>query len=101
MVVRRNVFRPGVFNYTIPPNNFFAPGTRQSYSVGQCLRYTRPGKEPPRPCAAKYWLHLFARAARPYWDTRLLRNGQYDVRVTAWDARGNTTSKAVDVTIRN
>ncbi len=101
VVLARDVFRAGVFNDVIPLNNFFAPGTLQNLPAAACYRYARRGRRPPRPCAGRYWLHLFAQPGRPYWNTGLLPNGRYRLRVSAWDARGNTTTKTRKVTIRN
>jgi hypothetical protein len=81
------------FRTTIPPNGAFwsiyARGTFQNMSVfGQHYSYLEPG------------CFLFRLTHVPL-DTRQLRDGVYDVLVTATDVRGNSSSLSRRFTVHN
>jgi hypothetical protein len=99
-VVRREVSSP-VFPYGVPLNNHFAPGATANQRVAVCNAFHRRGGKLPVPCGGKYWLHAFGTSSGPYWDTRSVKNGWYRLRITAWDALGNTSSRSVEVRVRN
>jgi O-antigen ligase len=100
-VLVRTVFRAAVFlgdsrgTQAVPIGYHYAPGTREALPVGPCL------KAQPVDCTARYWFRLFARPTSAYWDTRRVPNGNYRLRVRAWDAAGNSTTTAARITIRN
>ena len=58
-------------------------------------------KAQPFDCSGTYWFRLFARPTSAYWDTRRTADGNYRLRVRAWDAAGNSASAQARVTIRN
>jgi O-antigen ligase len=100
-VLVRTVFRAAVFlgdsrgTQAVPIGYHYAPGTRQALPVGRCL------KAQPVDCGARYWFRLFARPTSAYWDTRRVANGNYRLRVRAWDAAGNSATASARITIRN
>ena len=49
-------------------------------------------------CDGIYWFRLFP---KPYWDTRSLPNGRYQLHILAWDIAGNESEAYSDVTISN
>ncbi len=100
IVLSRTVFGGRVFPYGMPFNKLFAMGTMQNLSAKVCYRMRNAGN-PPRECEGRYVLHLFAHAGAPYWDTRVLPNGNYRLRVTAWDSVGNASAKSLAVKIAN
>jgi hypothetical protein len=100
VVLSRIVFDGRTFLYGLPFNRLYGMGTLQNLSAKECDRISALA-HPPRECEGRYFLHLFARSGRPYWDTRTLANGSYRLRITAWDALGNAATKAVPVTIAN
>ena len=100
-VLVRTVFRAAVFlgdsrgTQAVPIGYHYAPGTREALPVGPCL------KAQPVDCRARYWFRLFARPTSAYWDTRRVPNGNYRLRVRAWDAAGNAATRTTRVTIGN
>jgi hypothetical protein len=100
-VLTRTVFRAAVFlgqsqgTQTVPIGFHYAPGTKGAIPAALCVRLR------PRSCGATYWFRLFARPTTAYWDTTRNANGDYRLRVTAWDAAGNYASADARVTIRN
>jgi hypothetical protein len=100
-VLTRTVFRAAVFlgnslgTQSIPISYHYAPGTKQALPVALCLQ----GQ--PADCGATYWFRLFARPTAAYWDTTRNADGNYRLRVRAWDAAGNYASATARVTIRN
>ena len=98
-LMRREVSGP-VFPYAEPLENHFAPGATANQRVVVCNTFHRSGKLLV-PCRGKYWLHAFGTSSSPYWDTRSVGNGWYFLRVTAWDATGNSATRAVEVRVRN
>jgi hypothetical protein len=101
IVLARTVFRAAVFlgsslgTQSVPIGYHFAPGTRQALAAGPCL------KAQPFDCRGRYWYRLFARPTAAYWDTRRTPNGSYLLRVRAWDAPGNDTTRTARVVISN
>jgi hypothetical protein len=97
----RTVFRSAVFlgnslgTRAVPINYHYAPGTKRPLPIALCLKTRRSD------CTGAYWFRLFARPTEAYWDTRRLANGNYRVRVKAWDAAGNYTTAAARITIDN
>ena len=79
----------------VPIGYHYAPGTKQALAVGPCV------KAQPFDCSGTYWFRLFARPTSAYWDTRRTADGNYRLRVRAWDAAGNSASAQARVTIRN
>jgi Tol biopolymer transport system component len=110
LVLARDVFRAEAVSEdgeTLPslggPTAFtshYAPGTLQNVGAELCLRGVAA-----RACAGQYWLRLFARpeggGELTPWDTNLTRNGEYLLRVQAWDVMGNATSRSVVVRVAN
>ncbi|TMK95113.1 MAG: hypothetical protein E6G42_03525 [Actinobacteria bacterium] len=100
-VLARTVFRAAAFlgdsraTQAVPIGYHYAPGTKQAIPAGPCL------KAQPRDCRGVYWFRLFARPTGTYWDTTTTADGDYRLRVRAWDAAGNFASAAARVTIRN
>ncbi len=70
----------------------FAPGTEQNLPARGCMR-----RHADLRCDGIYWFRLFPRG----WDTRLLDDGSYRVRVRAWDVAGNRAEANVQVTVDN
>jgi hypothetical protein len=70
----------------------FAPGTEQNLPAGGCLRHHRALR-----CDGIYWFRIFP----DYWDTTLVPNGRYRLRVRAWDVAGNIAESDMAVTIAN
>jgi O-antigen ligase len=99
-VLVRTVFRAAVFlgnslgTQAVPMNYHYAPGTKQALPAGLCSKQSRA-------CRGVYWFRLFARPTAAYWDTTRVADGNYRLRVTAWDAAGNSTSRAARVAISN
>jgi hypothetical protein len=99
-VLTRTVFRAAVFlgdslgTQSVPIGYHYAPGTKQPLPAALCLTQ-------PRDCSGAYWFRLFARPTAAYWDTTRNADGNYRLRVTAWDAVGNAAFASARVTIRN
>ena len=74
----------------------YAPGTVQNVSMAECLALP-PGSR----CGGTYWFRPFSRFTHEYWDTRRIRDGAYDVTVSAWDITGGRTSRTVRVEVAN
>ena len=91
MVRRREAFRAEQV-LDQPAGKHFAPGTEQNLPAKGCVR--RFGE---LSCDGVYWFRLFPRG----WDTTLLPDGRYEIRVRAWDVAGNLTESTVAVTIAN
>src|SRR5205085_8739871 len=95
------VFRAEVFlgdssaTQAVPIGYHYAPGTRQALAAGACLKRRRVD------CNGTLWFRLFARPTAAYWDTRHVPDGNYRLRVTAWDAAGNRAVRTAAITIRN
>jgi hypothetical protein len=69
--------------------NVYARGSYQNMSVfGKHYSYREPGR------------YLYRLTPRPF-DTARLRDGVYDLVVTATDVRGNTTTASLRFTVRN
>jgi hypothetical protein len=79
----------------VPIGYHYAPGTSGPLPAVVCVALRR------RHCGGTYWFRLFARPTAAYWDTTRLEGGDYRLRVTAWDAAGNSASRTARVTIRN
>jgi hypothetical protein len=100
-VLARTVFRADVFlasslgTQAVPIGYHFAPGTKETLPVGRCFHARRPD------CGATYWFRLFARPTAAYWDTRRTPDGDYRLRVRAWDAAGNEAIRTASITIAN
>jgi len=100
-VLARTVFRAAVFlgdsaaTQPVPIGYHYAPGTHETLPAALCLALRR------RNCGGAYWFRLFARPTSAYWDTTLVSNGDYRLRVTASDAAGNSASREARLTIRN
>jgi hypothetical protein len=100
-VLVRTVFRAAAFmgdsgaTQPVPISYHYAPGARQALPAGSCL------KAQPRDCGAVYRFRLFARPTGTYWDTTGTPDGDYRLRVKAWDVAGNSASASARVTIRN
>ena len=94
-VLVRTVFRAAVFlgdslgTQAVPISYHYAPGTMQAL----CTK--------SHDCRGVYWFRLFARPTAAYWDTTRVGDGNYRLRVTAWDAAGNDASAASRIAIRN
>ena len=101
VVLQLTVFRSQVFlgdslgTQSVPISYHYAPGTKQALAADLCL------KEQPIDCRGRYWFRLFARPTAAYWDTRRTADGNYRVRVTAWDAAGNHATRTAAIAIRN
>jgi O-Antigen ligase len=101
IVLRRTVFRAAVFlgdskgTQSVPIGYHYAPGTEQALAAGSCL------KSRSLDCGGTYWFRLFARPTSTYWDTRRTADGNYRIRVSAWDAAGNRALRTAAITIRN
>ena len=98
-VVDRDVFRSEVTlgpegPAPVPISHHYAPSARQNLRAPTALKLGRSGR-------GELWFRLFARPEGAYWDTALLANGPYRLKVTAWDLAGSKTSESVDVVIRN
>src|SRR5207244_2098849 len=91
-VLFRTVFRADVFlgsslgTQAVPIGYHYAPGTKETLPAARCLQ-TQQG------CGGVYWFRLFARPTSAYWDTRRTSNGNYLLRVRAWDAAGNEATR--------
>jgi hypothetical protein len=100
-VLARTVFRSDVYlgssvaTQAVPIGYHYAPGTSGPLPAVVCVALRR------RHCGGTYWFRLFARPTAAYWDTTRLEGGDYRLRVTAWDAAGNSASRTARVTIRN
>jgi hypothetical protein len=100
-LLARTVFRARAFlgdsraTQTVPIGYHYAPGTEQALPAALCLKAQR------RDCGGVYWFRLFARPTGTYWDTAATANGDYRLRVTAWDAAGNVAVATARVAIRN
>jgi hypothetical protein len=101
VVLQLTVFRSEVFlgdslgTQSVPISYHYAPGTKQALAADLCL------KEQPIDCRGRYWFRLFARPTAAYWDTRRTADGNYRIRVTAWDAAGNHATRTAAIVIRN
>jgi hypothetical protein len=98
-VVDRDVFRSDVTlapegPAPVPFSYHYAPGARQNLRAKTALKLGRPGQ-------GALWFRLFAQLLGAYWDTTLLRNGRYRIKVTAWDVAGNRASDSVEVVLDN
>ncbi|HEX6699858.1 MAG TPA: O-antigen ligase family protein [Gaiellaceae bacterium] len=100
-VLARTVFQAAVFlgdslgTQAVPIAYHYAPGTEEALPAVACLRLHA------RDCSGAYWFRLFARPTAAYWDTTRLADGDYRLRVTAWDAAGNRSSATAGVAIGN
>ena len=90
-----------VFPYGTPLNHHYAPGASANQRVVVCNAFHRRYGKLAVPCAGKYWLHAFGTPSSPYWDTRAVANGLYTLRLTASDGVGNSTTRAIEIRIRN
>jgi hypothetical protein len=94
-IMRRTSFRADQLPQT-PYIVHYAPGTIEDDNMQECVG------PPQRPkCAGTYWFRPFSRFGQEYWDTRTVASGNYIVTVRASDLAGNTTARAVTVTVRN
>jgi hypothetical protein len=97
-VVNRDVFKPvwlgAEARRPVPFSHHYAPGARQNLRASKALKLKRQGE-------GAMWFRLFAQPTGLYWDTTLLRNGPYRIRVSAWDVAGHRASTFVDVVIKN
>jgi hypothetical protein len=98
-VVDRDVFRCEVTlgpegPAPVPISHHYAPGARQNLRAPTTLKLGRSGR-------GQLWFRLFARLEGAYWDTTLLRNGPYRLKLTAWDVVGSRTADTVDVVVQN
>jgi hypothetical protein len=98
-VVDRDVFKADVTlapegPAPIPFSHHYAPGARQNLRAKTALKLGRPGQ-------GALWFRVFAEPFIPYWNTTLLPNGRYRIKVSAWDLVGNRTSKTVEVGLDN
>jgi len=78
----------------VPISHHYAPGARQNLRAPTTLKLGRSGR-------GQLWFRLFARLEGAYWDTTLLRNGPYRLKLTAWDVVGSRTANTVDVVVQN
>jgi hypothetical protein len=98
-VLDRDVFRSTVTigpegPDPVPISTHFAPGTRQNLRAPTALKLGRSGR-------GELWFRLFASPAGAYWDTTLLPNGRYRLKIQAWDVAGNRTARNTDVRVAN
>jgi hypothetical protein len=100
-VLVRTVFRAEVFlgdprgTQAVPISYHYAPGTKAVLPAEACVQTAHDN------CGGTYWFRLFARPTSAYWDTRRVPNGNYRLRVRAWDVAGNATTATASVTIGN
>jgi hypothetical protein len=97
-VLERNVFQAeltlGPEGRHVPFSNHFAPGTRQNLRARFVMKNSVPGQ-------GELWFRLFGTLEDTYWDTTDVKNGRYELRITAWDVAGNKTKESVEVTVAN
>jgi hypothetical protein len=75
--------------------NRYAPGTLQNLPAYDCRTSDAIS------CTGRYWFHAGGTGAMPYWDTTSVRDGAYDLCVTAFDASHNRARRCVAVTVAN
>jgi hypothetical protein len=100
-VLARTVFRSAVLlgdsraTLPVPIGYHYAPGTKQALPAAPCLKARLPD------CGGAYWFRLFARPTGAYWNTAATPDGDYRLRVRAWDVTGNSASAEARVTVAN
>ena len=92
VVLNHDVFR-AERSVDTPAGQHFAPGTDQNLPANECMATHRTMR-----CDGIYWFRLFP---KPYWDTRSLPNGRYQLHILAWDIAGNESEAYSEVTISN
>jgi hypothetical protein len=98
-IVDRDVFRSEVTlalegPAPVPISRHYAPGSKQNLRAPTALKRGKPGR-------GELWFRLFASPLGAYWDTTLVANGRYRLKITAWDVAGSKTAENVDVVVRN